>query len=33
MRAYGEKLKAVKMEAKKDTLVAEEKAKKDTLVA
>ena len=33
MRVYEEKLKGVKMEAKKDTLIAEEKAKKDTLIA
>jgi hypothetical protein len=33
MRVFEEKLNAVKMEAKKDTLVAEERAKKDTLVA
>ncbi len=33
MRVFEEKLNAVKMEAKKDTLIAEERARKDTLVA
>jgi len=33
MKVYEEKLKAVKMEAKKDTLLAEERAKKDVLLA
>ena len=33
MNLYEEKLNFVKMEAKKDTLLAEEKAKKDSLLA
>jgi hypothetical protein len=33
MRVFEEKLNAVKMEAKKDTLIAEERARKDTLIA
>ena len=33
MRVFEEKLNAVKMEAKKDSIITEERARKDTLVA